>query len=193
LNQLLLKINNLCLFFRMGRIDILGFFQLSRPLRDSEMAFLNAFSQMPRQKLDVVKVQEVFQGEYGNPFPKRKGKDVYGEEGEYYVGSLLATHKVEAVVGDEAPATQPSSWCHWCAERTRLLWDGEEEFEKPVEWLRYVIKHFLDPWGIAVDGAVQWQGFDVPHDRGTISVWSSKIHVHQDMLDTESDSDSESE
>jgi hypothetical protein len=177
----------------MGRIDLLGSFQLSRPLRDSEMDYLNSFSQRSRQTLNTAKLQEVFQGEHGNPFPKRKGKDVYGTAGEYFVGSLTASQATDMVVSHAPPTTQPSSWCHWVAEGTRLFWDGEEEFEKPVEWLRYVIRHFLDPWGIALDGAVQWQGFDSPHDRGTISVWCSKIHVHQDMLDSESESESDSE
>ncbi len=186
-----------CLFrigigFRMSHINILGSFQLSRPLRQAEMNYLNAFSQMPRQRLDVSKLQEVFQGEQGNPFSKRKGKDVYGTEGEYFVGSLSDAENLGAVLDpDTPPATQPSRMCHWIVERTRLLWDGEEEFEKPIEWLRYIIKHFLDPWCIAVDGAAQWQGSDALHNRGTISVWCNKIHIYQDILDSDSDSDSD--
>lgn len=146
---------------------------------------------MQHHRLDVGKLQEAFQGLHGNLFLKCRDKDAYGTEGEYYVGPLLVSQEVGAVVSDEAPSTQPSSWCHWIVKHTRLLWDGEEYFENPVEWLQYVIKHFLAPWGVAVNGAVQWQGFDIPYNRGTISVWCNKIHSHNDIIDSDSDSDME--
>lgn len=170
----------------MARTHLLGRFELSRPLRSSEEAYLRAFVTVPHRKMDSEKLADVPE-KYGNTLPKRPRKSVFGTEGEYFVGS--PREFPELVVSSEPPATQPSCWCHWQFQGTEITWNGEEDFEKPVEWLRYIIRHFLDPWGIGVDGAVQWQG-DTAMDRGTISVWMSRIHLHRDMVDSdESDAD----
>lgn len=178
----------------MARIDILGFFQLSRPLRPLEKTYLDSFVSIPHMKLDVAKLHQMAKGACGNPLHRRKSrKDVYGVEGEYFVGDVRDYPGGEEALLDSSvpPSTQPSRWCHWNLEGTKITWNGEEEFEKPIEWLQYLIKHFLDPWGIAVDGAVQWYGDFF--NKGTISVWNSHIYIYHNNVDLTQELDSESE
>lgn len=42
---------------------------------------------------------------------------------------------------------EPSLWCMWtpCLDGTQLSFDGIEKAYQPVEWMRYLITHFLKP------------------------------------------------
>lgn len=70
----------------------------------------------------------------------------------------------------------PGYYCQWIPteEGTSLEWDGNEKFYDYVEWLEYLIEHFLQPWGYTVNGEVTWQGEDVG-DLGTIYVGDNVI------------------
>ncbi len=160
--------------------DFLGSLHFSRPLRDQEMDYINALTQCRRMKLDVAKLHETYKGAHGNPFAKTDA-DVYGVDGEYFTQELSYDDPC-VIAYNTPPATQPGLWCHWTVSKKELTWDGGEKFYKYVEWLQYFIRHFFDKWGIALDGAMQWQG-ERREDRGTISVWCSKIHIHHDACD----------
>jgi hypothetical protein len=160
--------------------DFLGSLKFSRPLRDKEVEFLNAFSECRRMKLDVQKLQETCGKGKGNPFAKTED-EVFGIEGEYCIEELPYNSPI-ILEYNEPPSSQPSLWCHWIVTKTELKWNGAEKFYNYIEWLQYLITHFFDKWSVALDGAMQWQGEDRT-DRGTISVWSSKIHIHHDACD----------
>jgi hypothetical protein len=51
---------------------------------------------------------------------------------------------------------QPQLWCQWepCWTGCCLSYDGREKFYAPVEWLRYLIDHFLRPGAIASESAL---------------------------------------
>jgi hypothetical protein len=51
-------------------------------------------------------------------------------------------------------------WCKWEPDDTGeyIGWEGGEKFYDYVEWLQYLIDHFLKPWGIAIAGVVRYQG-----------------------------------
>lgn len=160
--------------------DFLGSLRFSRPLRDTEILYINAFSECRRMKLDVKKLHETYKGANGNPFAK-SDEDVYGVEGEYFIHEL--PYGDPCVIDyNNPPSTQPGLWCNWHVTRTELTWNEAEKFYYYVEWLQYLIKNFFDKWGVALDGAIQWQGENCT-DRGTISVWGSKIHIHHDECD----------
>lgn len=53
-------------------------------------------------------------------------------------------------------------------------WDGGEKFYDYVDWLWYIIEHFLKPWGYTVNGEVRWCGED-DEDRGTIVVVDNEV------------------
>lgn len=72
----------------------------------------------------------------------------------------------------------PGVWCQWIPNRegTALEWDGGEKFYNYVEWLAYLIEHYIAPWGRTLDGEVEWQGDD-DDDAGMIRVAANEIET----------------
>jgi hypothetical protein len=85
---------------------------------------------------------------------------------------------VEAKEMAVAEGAQPGLWCQWVPtdDGTMIVWDEGEKFYDYVEWLRYLIEHFLRPWGYTLNGAVIWQG-EESDDRG-------RIHVNNNAIET---------
>jgi hypothetical protein len=107
------------------------------------------------------------------------GLDV-GPEGAYYCGCGYAGQgEDESIVDFNIPATgQPGLWCQWVPteDGTGIGWNGAEKFYNYVEWLDYLIKHFLKPWGLVLNGEVEWQG----EDQGDVG----KIIVKDNVVTT---------
>ena len=78
------------------------------------------------------------------------------------------------LAGDAAKC--PGVWNQWVPDESRkyIEWDGGEKFYEYVEWIKYLIDHFLAPWGIVVNGSVEWRGEDWG-DTGTISVEDNEV------------------
>lgn len=83
---------------------------------------------------------------------------------------------------------QPGLWCQWTigdedgvptddvqSVRT-ICWDGNEKFYEYVNWLKYIIHHFLKPWGYKLNGSVEWRGEDWS-DTGKIIVTDNEITI----------------
>lgn len=70
---------------------------------------------------------------------------------------------------EDEPGT-PGIWCQWVPteDGQGIEWDGNEKFYAYVEWLDYIVKKFLTPWGITLSGEVQYRGEEFGDD-GTIS------------------------
>lgn len=69
---------------------------------------------------------------------------------------------------------QPGLWCQWIVReiddgKQVLEWDGGEKFYNYVEWLKYLIEHFFETWGVKLNGEIEWVGEDT-NDRGKIVV-----------------------
>ena len=75
---------------------------------------------------------------------------------------------------------QPGLWCQWIVtgenENQRLEWDGGEKFYNYVEWLKYLIKNFFQPWGVLLNGYIDWYGEDKT-DVGRIEVKDNTVKV----------------
>lgn len=87
----------------------------------------------------------------------------------------------EARHGDtEADKGMPGYYCQWIPteDGTGLAWDGNEKFYDYVEWLEYLIKTFLIPWGITCNGDVEWYG-EESDDRGIIRVRNNKVKAYE--------------
>jgi hypothetical protein len=72
---------------------------------------------------------------------------------------------------------QPGLWCQWIVKgvfNEKLEWDEGEKFYNYVEWLRYLITNFFEPWGIKVNGEVEWQG-EERDDWGKIVITNNEI------------------
>lgn len=54
---------------------------------------------------------------------------------------------------NKPPEGQPSLWCDWVPtpDGEAIVWDGREKFYDPIEWMQYLIDHFLKPNAIAKD------------------------------------------
>jgi hypothetical protein len=102
-----------------------------------------------------------------------------GGDGEYFTGAVgFAGQEDGPCVLDfnRPPGSQPGLWCHWVPTKDRkgLEWDGGEKFYHYVEWLEYLIEHFLTPWGYVVSGTVKWSG-EEEEDNGTIFVENNVV------------------
>lgn len=86
-------------------------------------------------------------------------------------------HQAIVSLGDPEKA-QPGLWCQWTVwdDGSMLEWDGGEKFYDYVEWLVYLLKHFLVPWGYTLNGSVEWMG-ESADDRGLISVNLNVVSV----------------
>ena len=59
---------------------------------------------------------------------------------------------------------------------SRFGWNGGEKFYNYIEWLEYLIKNLLEPWGYALNGEVTWQG-EERDDIGKLIVTNNKVSV----------------
>jgi hypothetical protein len=112
--------------------DFIGHLDIHPPLNDAEQAYLKAYAASPRTGTE--------QSPYavpGNPAAE-----------EFEPRELPIATKPRRVRPRYSPADRPPGpWCGWvpgwCGDC--LTFDGKEKFYEPVEWLRYLIDHFLRP------------------------------------------------
>lgn len=149
-----------------------GKFELNGYLTRAQREYLLAFSDTRRMKRDNAKC-------FGMADPKRVAVNLpLGTEGEYFVGGLNYTWGTDISIVDEnsPPSTQPGLWCQWVPTKNggAIEWNGGEKFYDYVEWLEYLIKNFLEPWGYELNGSIQWGG-DSKDDVGLIIVTDNKV------------------
>ena len=184
--------------------DFQGQLNFDRVLTNEEVNYIKKFNDSRRMKRDVSKLYEIYKGEGGNPFlPKEQ---TYGNEGEYFVGRTghAGQYRDDSIIDyNGAPGSvvkgkdedfgtywsrrtkqiedglcQPSLWCQWTINEdgTCLEWDGGEKFYNYVEWLKYLIQHFFDKWGVKLNGEITWEGED-SEDMGKIVVVDNEVIV----------------
>lgn len=155
----------------MGYItEFAGRFNLDRPLTQEHANYLNRFNQTRRVKRDVNVIEPL-------PDPVRLAVNLpIGIEGEYFVDS---DKRDASVIDYNSPSTsQPGLWCNWkpTSDNRGIECDGMEKFYYYTEWLEYLLKNFIVPWGYILNGTVSWQGED-PTDQGEIVVTDNIIKV----------------
>lgn len=122
--------------------DFIGHVDIEPRLNEHEIAYLTAFSESRRCERPG--------GPYdvpGNP----RAEDPSCLPGNGY---------------NRPPLGQPSLWCDWvpCRDGCCLAYNGAERFYGAVEWLRYLIEHFLRPGAVASRfGAPRFAGFTFDH------------------------------
>lgn len=156
--------------------DFWGDFEVVPPLRPAHRKYLQAFAMSRRMKRSAAIAAAL-------PDPIReKARLPIGEEGGYYVGSAGKSYgqdQDDSIINyNDPPSDQPGLWCQWTAsdDGTKIEWDGGEKFYNYIDWLRYIIEHFLNPWGYALCGEVMWQG-EESDDAGKIVIDSPKNEV----------------
>lgn len=194
--------------------DFIGSFQLNKPLTKKQFDYINLFSETRRMKRDVTKLMEIYKGKGGYPgrtANKNTPLEIYGQEGEYFVGGggNAGQDRDDSIIDYNCPPgkptweerknvpfnesweeeqkliaegkCQPGLWCQWIVEdgedNQKLIWDGGEKFYEYIAWLKYMIKHFFEPWKVKLNGEVEWEGED-SEDRGKIEVKNNVVEIY---------------
>lgn len=157
--------------------DFSGSFGLDRQLTKEHEAYLEQFAGSRRMRRDASKTEQ-----RADLVREAVGLPV-GDEGAYFVGESGYSGQDngdDVLDHNKPPAGQPGLWCQWTPDEGGQVigWNGGEKFYHYVEWLEYLLEHFLVPWGYQVDGAVEWVGED-PNDRGRILVERSQVRVQR--------------
>ena len=155
--------------------DFNGRFNLSRQLTEVEWNYINDFSETRRMKRNVEELMETYGGRGGFPCEDetidRTAEEIYGVDGAYYIGE-------DACVVDynKPPQGQPGLWCQWVVteDGTQIEWDCNEKFYNYSEWIEYLIEHFFKPWGVVVNGEVEWDG-EERDDVGIIRITDNQV------------------
>lgn len=92
------------------------------------------------------------------------------------------THTQLNAHGQVLGLTVPGLWCGWVPDEggTSIAHDEGEKFYDYVEWIQYLLDHFLVPWGYALNGDVYWTG-EESDDRGLIQIVNNVLtekHAH---------------
>lgn len=150
--------------------DFTGQFVLDKALTKEHEEILLKFSSTRRMARDLTKL-----GMSDEEAAK------YGSEGAYYVdgkGFQGQDKDPSVIAGNRPPEGQPGLWCQWIPKHdgTAIVWDEGEKFYAYVEWIKYLIVHFLEIWGHKLNGEVKWQGEDI-NDRGKITIVDNEVSV----------------
>lgn len=151
-----------------------GSFNIEPALKPELNAYMKAFNSSRRMKRDA-KIADTFE----DPLRKSVGLPI-GIDGEFYVGSHQTNfgqvQDKSTITYNGPPSTQPGLWCQWVPneEGTKLMWDEGEKFYEYIDWLKYIIKNFMIPFGHTLNGTVIFQGED-PSDNGAIIVVDNEI------------------
>jgi hypothetical protein len=97
-----------------------------------------------------------------------------GKQGAYFTGGTgFCGQDDDASTLDSnvEPEGVPDLWCQWGPDETgqHMGWNGGEKFYRYKEWAEYIIEHFLNRWGVKMNGVVRYQG-ERKGDFGTIQV-----------------------
>ena len=163
--------------------DFAGTFQVSPPLTEEHRLYLGRFADTRRMQRDPT-----IAATFPDPLRVAAGLPI-GPQGAYYVGVPADVTTWEGHWGQDRDASvlayngaasgQPGLWCQWVPTRdgTGIMWDGSEKFYDYVQWLQYIVDHFLKPWGYSLSGEVVWEG-ENRNDLGTIVARDNTITTH---------------
>lgn len=152
-----------------------GALSIEPSLKSEHIQYLQKFSETRRMKRNESKAKlldDIIRGITDLPV---------GRYGEYFVGGggWAGQGDDDSVLDyNSPPPSQPGLWCSWTVndDGTFLEWDGKEKFYDYVDWLQYIISHFMKRWGYTLNGKIDYRGEDF-YDNGTISVEDNVITV----------------
>jgi hypothetical protein len=153
--------------------DFSGSFDLNKPLAAQHKAYLEKFAQTRRMERD-----QTIASKFPDPIREAAGLPI-GEQGGYFVGGLgfLGQDSDASVTNHNIqPDGQHGLWCQWVPNEdgTSIQWDGGEKFYDYVEWIEYIVEHFIKPWGYVLNGEVEWYG-ECRDDAGLIIVDNNSV------------------
>lgn len=78
----------------------------------------------------------------------------------------------------------PYYYCHWFPSDDGKTLSDESDCVSNyhyVDWLKYLIHHFFNPWGCKLNGTVHWEG-EENSDMGKIEVHENSITVFEAVI-----------
>lgn len=122
----------------------------------------------------------------------RETRRMHREKGPYFVdgSGFMGQGNDDDILDFNSPdPSQPGLWCKWeITEDGRFIeWDGGEKFYGDIQWMRYLIDHFLKPDALAkealpflqcnhvMNGTIYSQGEEID------DTWA--IHVENNMVE----------
>ena len=167
--------------------DFNGEFKLDKPLTPEHEAYLIAFAHSRHMERNAT-----ITGTMPDPVREAAGLPL-GDQAQYFVGAseinMGQDETSDVLDANRPPNGVPSLWCQWIPEvryvqgedqkgkpADCIAWDGGEKFYEYIDWIKYIIVHFLDTWGYVVDGEVKWVGED-SNDLGKIVIKNSIVTV----------------
>jgi hypothetical protein len=157
----------------MSCMQFEGHLDISPAMKPEHVAFINRFSKtrrMARNETMTEKRPDPFRIAVQLPLGPEGGYFV-GEEGSFGQGKQLGVWPEDVVDYNRPPMGQPGLWCQWIVsfknswghesadasipQEMVLEWDQNEKFKFHVEWLKYLIKHFFEPWGYVLNGEIE--------------------------------------
>lgn len=155
-----------------------GKFQLDHPLFDFQALYLLDFARTRRVKRSQSILMTI-------PDPGREAVGLpLGEEGGYFINESHPQATESVIDENRPPKGQPGLYCQWqpTADGCAIEWNGHEKFYRYVEWLQYLLVHFMIPWGYRLNGTVSYSG-ELSSDRGQIVVVDNQIVQPEDAED----------
>jgi hypothetical protein len=155
--------------------DFEGGITLNKRLSPDQINYLKTFSATRRVMRDPSKLKNM-------PDPVREAVGLpIGEHGCYYVGDAenYGQNDNGSVIDmNKPPHGQPGLWTQWVPteDGIGIEWDGGEKFYYYVEWMKYLLEHFIKHWGLVANGEITWSGED-RDDMGKIIVIDNVVTV----------------
>jgi len=155
-----------------------GRFDLDKKLTDAHATYLRRFAEVRHMARE-----ETLAGKMPDPMREAVGLPI-GSMGMYFTGGTgySGQDRDLSIIDYNSSGRVPSLWCFWIPTEDLLGIEFDEEREKfynYVEWIEFIIEHFLKPWGYVLNGEVQWVGEDVFDDRGTIVVENNVVTTEE--------------
>lgn len=156
-----------------------GRFDLNKPLDSNHYVYLMKFNDVRHMKRDPAKIK------LPDPIREAVGLPV-GRDGEFFVGAtdFKGQGQTSDIIDYNAPPPEvPGLWCGWTPSQDgcSIQWDGGEKFYGYIDWIKYLINHFLKPWGYILNGEVTWQGED-SSDIGKIVIKDNVVSTKHAKL-----------
>lgn len=118
--------------------------------------------------------------------------------GSFKISKLLSEEQLDKINGIKIVRHNytefPSIWNNWEVvvkdsdnfvfdEEHHLQWNGFEKFYNYVEWLKYLVDNYFEPWGITLDGMITYIGED-KSDYGVIEC-EGKSNFEKGIVETQ--------
>lgn len=189
--------------------DFSGAFTVTPQLTPEHRAYLAAFAGTRRMKRDATKaaaLPDPVREAVGLPIGKEGAYFVGGEDyrGQSRDDSVLDYNEPPGIASYESgggfsmssynayaqarrsaieAGAQPGLWCQWVPtdDGHAIEWDQGEKFYEYIEWIKYLIHHFLKPWGYTLNGEVSWYG-EEREDTGLIRIVDNEVRTGRGTL-----------